>query len=227
MTTRARWRLLGFGFGTLLATACGSNAPAANPTSAVASPPSEPVFEALAVGPLTYATPLQIVSVFPYEASETLVSPATEVTGFVADARLHQGFGAEPMKTLVVTPTPSIIKAATLLTIAWGPRASFSVARAKEMGHAAMHEALARKVEAVAYAPIARDQGVTSLDADVVAAAFIEGAVVELLSEEKAEPRRPVALKRVTYEAGPAFVEAVTKAVARGVVAGHASAASP
>ncbi len=212
-------------FTASLAVACSATPPAASAPGTTTAASSEPVFEARAVGPLTYAAPLQIVSMFSYEPGETLVSPATEVGAFVADARTHQGFGKEALRPLVVTPTPSTIKASQLVVLAWGPRGDFSVERAKEMGHAAMRVAIERAVPEMAYAPIARDQGVTTLDADVVAAAFVEGAVTELLTEEKADPRAGQALRRVTYEAGPQFVEAVGKAVARGVAAGHAASA--
>jgi hypothetical protein len=201
----------------LVAFGCGG-ARAAAPDGSVGP---EPVFEAQAVGPLTNGTALQIVSVFSYEPGEELISPATEIAGFVTDARVKQGFGKEPLVTMFVEPTPSSIKAKRLLVMAWGPRAEFSLGRAKTMGQAAMKEALKAGVADAAYAPIVRDQGVTSIPADEVAAAFIEGALGEYLAEQRAEPTRAFALKRFTYEAGPAFVGAVTKATARGVLAAH------
>jgi uncharacterized protein (DUF2062 family) len=209
-------------------TACGAGSPApsspAATTSAESAAPlvSEPTFEARAVGPLTNVTALQIVSIFPYEPGETLISPATEIGAFLSDARQHQGFGKDALRPMLVTPTPPTVKAGLLLAIAWGLRAEFSIERAKEMGHAAMRETIERGVGEMAYAPIARDQGVTSLAADRVAAAFVEGALAEFLTEQKADPRKAIGLKHVTYEAGPAFVDAVSKAVAEGVAAGHA-----
>jgi hypothetical protein len=214
----------------VLAVACAASPP---PTSAIGvtatskqqadAPASlEPTFEARAASPLTNATQLQIVSVFSYEPGEALISPATEVASFVSDARKSHGFGKEALRSMVVTPTPTTIKASQLLVIAWGPRSEFSLARAKEMGHAAMRAAIEHDVEEMAYAPIARDQGVTTIAADEVAAAFVEGALVEFLAEQKTEPRKAIHLERVTYEAGPAFVDAVSKAVARGVDSGHA-----
>ena len=67
-----------------------------------------------------------------------------------------------------------------------------------------------------------RDQGVTTLGADQVAAAFVEGALVEWSTARRADPQAPLRLKEVTYEAGPAFIEAVKKAVPSGVEAAHA-----
>ena len=208
--------------------ACGGgSAPAASTASSAAagSTALEPVFEAQAIGPLTEATPLQIVSMFSYEQDEKLLTPATEIGAFVSDARTKQGFGRDALKSMVVTPTPTTIKADKLSVIAWGPRSEFSIARIKEMGHEAMREALQLNVESFAYAPIARDQGVTTLAADDVAAAFVEGALTEFFAERRAAPSTAPQLKHVTYEAGAQFVEAVGKAVARGVDAarGHAS----
>ena len=74
----------------------------------------------------------------------------------------------------------------------------------------------------IAFAPIARDQGVTTLDADVVATAFVEGALGEFLLEAKTAAPGSLHLKHVTYEAGPAFIGAVTKATAAGVAEAHA-----
>ncbi len=76
----------------------------------------------------------------------------------------------------------------------------------------------------MAFAPIARDQGVTSFPPGDVAAAFVEGVIVELAEQRRREPNAVRALKHVTYEAGPAFVEVVKEGVARGVVNGHAAA---
>jgi len=209
----------------LLGAGCGAAAATpAKSASAAASPPasSEPVFEAEAVGPLTKVTALQVVSVFSYEPGEQLLTPATEIASFVADARMNQSYGKEALRPLLVTPTPATLKAAQLLVIAWGPRSEFSLTRAKAVGHSVMREALRMGVADLAYAPIARDQGVTSIAADEVAAAFVEGALAEFLEERAADPAKPFALKHVAYEAGPAFVQAVSKATSRGVDAAHA-----
>jgi hypothetical protein len=183
----------------------------------------EPVFEAEGVSPLTKVVPLQIASVFSYEADEKLITPATELLAIVDAARKKDAFGKKPLDALAIDPTPPSIKAEHLLLVAWGPRAEFSLTRAKEMGKAAMLETLKRGVTAMAYAPIVRDQGVTTLPADEVAGAFVEGALGEFLEETKAG--KAVALTHVTYEAGPAFIDAVKKAVPRAVEAAHKHAA--
>jgi hypothetical protein len=216
---------------SVLAVACAEPPPPTTAIGVTAGPrvqgdaPSsdEPTFAARAIGPLTNPTRLQIVSVFSYEPGETLLSPATEIASFVSDARTGHGFGEKPLQSMVVTPTPSTIKADRLLVIAWGRRSEFSLARAKEMGHAAMRAAIEQDVAEMAYAPIARDQGVTTIPADEVAAAFVEGALVEFMLEQKTEPRKAIHLEHVTYEAGAAFVDAVSRAVARGVASGEAS----
>lgn len=206
--------------------ACGG-APGPAETAAGPSPqPDEPTIEAAAIGPLTKATDLQIVSVFGYEPGETLISPATEIAGFVAEARTRRGYGSRALEPLLVEPTPATIAAHRLLVIAWGPRSEFSLDRATAVGHAAMAEAMKLGVSDMAYAPIARDQGVTSINADDVAAAFIAGALTEFLDERRADPQRPVHLKHVTYEAGPPYIDAVKKAAAAGVAAAHQHAAA-
>jgi hypothetical protein len=182
------------------------------------------VFEAQQTSPLTKETALQIVAIFPFDAGEQLIPPATELIAFVAEARTKKAFGKEALKTMLVEPTPSSIKAKRLLAIAWGPRAEFSLERAKAMGKTAMAETLKLGVEDAAFAPIVRDQGVTTIPADEVAAAFVEGAMREVLDEKGADPNKARALKHVTYEAGPAFIGAVSKAVPRGVAAAHGAA---
>jgi hypothetical protein len=54
----------------------------------------------------------------------------------------------------------------------------------------------------------------------------VEGALLEFGSEQRAAPASDLALRDVTYEAGPQFVESVSKAVARGVAAAHTELAS-
>jgi hypothetical protein len=186
------------------------------------APPAEPAFAAAMVSPLTKETPLQVVSVFASEAGETLISPATELAGLIAKPRTEGGFGRDPLRTLLLDPAPASVKARRLLYVALGPRAEFSLDRVKAAGALAMRETLRLGVEHMAFAPIARDQGVTTLPPDDVAAAFVEAALVEYEAERRAAPDKPIPLKDVTYEAGPPFIDAVTRAVARGVEAAHA-----
>jgi hypothetical protein len=85
-----------------------------------------------------------------------------------------------------------------------------------------MRETLRLGVEQMAFAPVVRDQGVTTFPADQVAVAFVEGALVEWGNERRASPQAPAHLKAVTYEAGPTFIAAVKDAIPRGVAAAHA-----
>jgi hypothetical protein len=204
----------------------GAVPPASTPSASVVLPASEPAFAALAVSPLSSETPLQIVSIFAYEQDETLVSPATELAGFIAKPRQDAAFGKEPLRTLLLAPAPAPSKAKSLLYVALGPRAEFSLERVRTVGETAMRETLKMKVEHMAFAPIVRDQGVTTFAADDVAQAFVEGALVEFGSERRAAPASDFGLRDVTYEAGPQFVESVSKAVARGVAVAHAKLAS-
>jgi Cytosol aminopeptidase family, N-terminal domain len=204
----------------------GAAAPSSTPNASVALPAGEPAFAAIAVSPLTQETPLQIVSIFAYEAGETLVSPATELARFVAKPRQDAAFGKEPLRTLLLSPAPAPTKAKSLLYVALGPRAEFSFERVRSVGGTAMRETLKMRVEHMAFAPIVRDQGVTTFAADDVAQAFVEGALVEFGNERRAAPASDFALRDVTYEAGPQFVESVSTAVARGVAAAHTELAS-
>ncbi len=204
----------------------GAAPPSSPPSASVALPANEPTFAAIAVSPLSEEAPLQIVSIFGYDAGETLISPATELAGFVAKPRQDAGFGKEPLRTLLLSPAPTPTKAKSLLYIALGPRAEFSLERVRTVGETAMRETLKLKVEHMAFAPIVRDQGVTTFAADDVAQAFVAGALVEFGSERRAAPASDFALRDVTYEAGPQFVESVSKAVARGVTAAHTELAN-
>ena len=183
--------------------------------------PAEPTFAAAMVSPLTKETPLQIVSVFAYEANETLIGPATELLGFIARPRTESAFGKEPLRTLLLDPAPASVKARRLLYVALGPRGDFSLERVKAVGATAMRETIRLGVDHMAFAPIARDQGVTSLTPDDVAAAFVEAALVEYQVERRGMPDKPILLQDVTYEAGPPFIAAVTQAVVQGVAAAH------
>lgn len=203
----------------LTAAACSSTPQS---RGAVASWVGEPTFAAAMIGPLTKETPLQVVSMFSYEPGETLISPATELAAFIPDQRVSGGFGKEPLRTLLLEPPPPSIKAQRLLYVALGPRADFSVQRVREVGATAMHEALRLGVEQMAFAPVVRDQGVTTIGADQVAAAFIEGALVEWRTARSTDAQTPLRLKAVTFEAGPAFIQDVTKAVPTGIAAAHA-----
>lgn len=183
---------------------------------------TEPTFSAAMIGPLTKETPLQIVSLFSHEPGETLISPATELATLIADQRVGGSFGKEPLRTLMIDPSPGTIKAQRLLYIALGPRSAFSLARVRAVGAVAMREALRLGVPAMAFAPVVRDQGVTTFGADEVAAAFVEGALAEWDTAHREHPVAPLALQEVVYEAGPAFIDSVKAAIPRAMTAAHA-----
>lgn len=220
LSPRSGWLPTLFLFVSLLASCSGAQQSRDPGTAARWA--GEPAFAAAMIGPLTKETPLQIVSLFSYEPGEALISPATELAQLVTAQRKSGDFGKEPLRTLLLEPKPDSIKAQRLLFIALGPRAEFSLARMREVGATAMHEALRLGVEHMAFAPVVRDQGVTAIGADQVAAAFVEGALVEWSTARRTDPQAPLRLKEVTYEAGPAFIEAVKKAVPSGVEAAHA-----
>jgi hypothetical protein len=207
----------------ILLAACTGAEPARPPPSG-ATAPAEPTFVAAMVSPLAKETPLQIVSVFAAEAGETLISPATELAELIAKPRAEGGFGKEPLRTLLLDPAPAPVKARRLLYIAFGSRGEFNLERVKAVGATAMRETIRLGVDHAAFAPIVRDQGVSTLPPDDVAAAFVEAALVEYQTERRAAPDKPIALQTVTYEAGPPFIDAVSRAVARGVQAAHAHA---
>jgi hypothetical protein len=226
LVKRVRLHLLGLLALTL--GACGGAEPARSvpaatgvAPAAAGAAPTEPTFAAAMVSPLTKETPLQIVAVFAYEAGETLISPATELLGLIANPRAEGGFGKDPLRTLLLDPAPAPVKARRLLFVALGARSDFSLERVKAVGATAMRETIRLGVEHMAFAPIARDQGVTTLPPNDVAAAFVEAALVEYQVERRATPDKPVRLQDVTYEAGPPFIDAVTRAVAQGVAAAH------
>lgn len=200
-----------------------TEAPAAAAPASPAPPASEPVYEALATSPLTRSTPLQIVSVFAYEPPEQLISPATELLAMIAPQRTKEGFGKTPLAPLLLAPPPAPAKADRLLFIAIGPRSEMSLDRMRAVGRTAMAETLRLGVDRMSFAPIVRDQGVTTIEADAVAEAFIDAAAREYLRAKQAEPSRSLALREVTYEAGPQFVDKVKVAVEKAVAAAHGS----
>jgi hypothetical protein len=225
LVKRARIHVVGLL--VLVLGACGGGEPVRSVTAGAASAATravlaEPVFAAAMVSPLTRETPLQIVAVFSFEPSEALISPATELLGLIARPRTEGAFGREPLRTLLLDPAPAPVKARRLLYVAAGSRGDFSLERVKEVGTTAMRETIRLGVDHMAFAPIARDQGVTTLPPDAVAAAFVEAALVEYQVERRATPDRSIALQDVTYEAGPPFIDAVTRAVTQGVAAAHA-----
>ncbi len=199
-------------------TACSGSQQQAKTATAVGV--GEPAFTAAMIGPLTKETPLQIVSLFSYEAGEALISPATELATFVTEQRTRGEFGKDPLRLLMLDPPPVSIKAKQLLYVALGQRADFSLDRVREVGATAMRETLRLGVEQMAFAPVVRDQGVTKFAADEVAVAFVEGALGEWHAAQRAGAQTK--LKEVTYEAGPAFIDAVKNAMPRGVAVAHA-----
>jgi hypothetical protein len=205
------------------------NASAADPTA-----PKENVFETKPlgiqvaikmVGPYTEAADLQIICLFKHKDSGDTYQGAAKDTdahlsGLLSALRNRGEFVGELGETFLFTPPKGSIPAKRFMMIGLGDEKDLSLDSLRVVGRAAAREAVRLKARHVAWAPVIRDEGNTTIEVGEGDRAFVE----QLLSAYDTEKRLQAqglapkfSIEDVVVEAGPAFFESAVKKVGEGI----------
>ena len=205
------------------------NAPAADPTA-----PKEKVFETkplgiqLAikmVGPYTEAADLQIICLFKHkESGDTYQGAAKDtdahLSGLLSALRNRGEFVGELGETFLFTPPKGSIPAKRFMIIGLGDEKDLSLDSLRVVGRVAAREAVRLKARHVAWAPVIRDEGNSTIEVGEGDRTFVE----QLLSAYDTEKRLQAqglaptfSIEDVVVEAGPAFFESAVKKVGEGI----------
>src|SRR3989454_374438 len=207
-----------------------ANASAADSAAA----PKEKVFETKPlgiqlsikmVGPYTEAADLQIICLFKHKASGDTYQGAAKDTdahlhGILSALRNRGEFVGELGETILFTPPKGSIPAKRFMVIGLGEEKDLSLDRLRVVGRIAAREAVRLKASHVAWAPVIRDEGNTTIDVGEGDRVFVEQMLAAYDTEKRLQAQGLAPrfnLESLVIEAGSAFFDSAVKQVGQGI----------
>ncbi len=207
-----------------------ANASAADSAAA----PKEKVFETKPlgiqlsikmVGPYMEAADLQIICLFKHKDSGDTYQGAAKDTdahlGGVLSALRNRGeFVGELGETFLFTPPKSSIPAKRFMVIGLGDEKGLSLDSLRVVGRIAAREAVRLKAKRVAWAPVIRDEGNSTIDVGEGDRVFVEQMLAAYDTEKRLQAQGladKFSIEEFVVEAGPAFFDSAVKQVGDGI----------
>jgi len=207
-----------------------ANASAADSAAA----PKEKVFETKPlgiqlsikmVGPYMEAADLQIICLFKHKDSGDTYQGAAKDTdahlGGVLSALRNRGeFVGELGETFLFTPPKSSIPATRFMVIGLGDEKGLSLDSLRVVGRIAAREAVRLKAKRVAWAPVIRDEGNSTIDVGEGDRVFVEQMLAAYDTEKRLQAQGladKFSIEEFVVEAGPAFFDSAVKQVGDGI----------
>jgi hypothetical protein len=185
-------------------------------------------------GPYTADVPLQVVCYFKYtpegvrRMSGAPVELDKELGGVIGALRQRGEFVGDELETILIIPPAGSIKAKALLLVGLGEESALSLNVLERVGKAALREAARLGVNRVAFAPLLRDQGNSSLDTSEVERAVTRGVLLAYDTERRLQKEglaKPFTLDEWSAEAGAAYFDITKVGLQKGIEEAKAAAA--
>ena len=177
-------------------------------------------------GPYTADATLQVVCYLKYsEAGAKKMSGAPveldkHLGGVINSLRSRGEFTGERMETILLTPKDGAIKAKYLLLVGLGSEDQLSLDLMEQVGQTALRHAKELGATKVAFAPLLRDQGNSTLDVGAVETAVVKGMLLAYDTElrlQKEGLSKDYKLDEWWVEAGPAYFDQTVRGVREAV----------
>jgi hypothetical protein len=177
------------------------------------------------IGPYTQPADLQIICLFKHKSSGDTYQGAAKETdahlgGILSALRNRGEFVGELGETFYFTPPSGTIPAKRFMVIGLGDEKDLSLDSLRIVGRVAAREAVRLKARHVAWAPVIRDEGNTTIDVGQGDRAFV-GELLSAYDTEKCLQDQGLAdkfsIEDVVVEAGPAFFDGAVKEVGEGI----------
>jgi hypothetical protein len=220
-------RIPAFSLALILAVATASAADSA-------AAPKEKVFETKPlgiqlsikmVGPYMEAADLQLICLFKHKDSGDTYQGAAKDTdahlgGILSALRNRGEFVGERGETILFTPPKGSIPAKRFMVIGLGEEKDLSLDTLRLVGRIAARAAVRLKAAHVAWAPVIRDEGNSTIDVGQGDRAFVEQMLSAYDTEKRLqaqglEPK--FSIETFVIEAGPAFFDSAVKQVGEGI----------
>jgi len=183
------------------------------------------------VGPYMEPADLQIICAFKHKSGGDTYQGAAkefdkEVKGVLSSLRNRAEFEGELGETICFTPPQNSIPAKRVVVIGLGDEAKLSLDALRIVGRVAAREAVRQKAKHVAFAPVIRDQGNSSIDVGQSDRAFIEQVLSAYDTERRLQSQGladEFSIDSWVIEAGPAYFDGAVKEVGEGIQAASSS----
>ena len=183
------------------------------------------------VGPYMEPADLQIICAFKHKPSgDTYQGAATEfdkeVKGVFSALRNRGEFEGELGETISFMPPKGTIPAKRVLVIGLGDESKLSLDTLRVVGRIAAREAVRERARHVAFAPVIRDQGNSTIDVGQGDRAFVEQMLAAYDTEKRLQAQRladEFSIDTWIIEAGPAYFDGAVKEVGDGIQTANSS----
>jgi hypothetical protein len=177
------------------------------------------------IGPYTEPADLQIICLFKHKPSGDIYQGAAKDTdehlhGLLSALRNRDEFVGELGETILFTPPSGSIPAKRFMVIGLGDEKDLSIDSLRVVGRIAAREAVRLQAKHVAWAPVIRDEGNTTLDVGEVGRAFIEQLLSAYDTEKRLQAQKlapDFSVEDFVIEAGPTYFEGAAKQVEEGI----------
>lgn len=176
-------------------------------------------------GPYMEPADLQIICLLKHkQAGDTYQGAAKETDeklgGILSSLRNRGEFAGETGETFLFTPAEGSIPAKRFMVIGLGEEKDLSLDTLRVVGRIAAREAVRLKAKHVAWAPVIRDEGNTTIDVGEGDRAFVEEMLAAYDTEKRLQaqglaPR--FSIESFVIEAGPTFFDGAVKQVGQGI----------
>jgi hypothetical protein len=177
------------------------------------------------IGPYSEPADLQIICLFKHKSSGDTYQGAAKETdehlhGLLSALRNRGEFVGELGETILFTPANGSIPAKRFMVIGLGEEKDLSLDALHLAGRVAAREAVRLQAKHVAWAPVIRDEGNTTLDVGEGARAFIEQLLSAYETEKRLQEQElapDFTVEDFVIEAGPTYFEGAAKQVDEGI----------
>jgi hypothetical protein len=177
------------------------------------------------VGPYMEPADLQFICLFKHKPSGDTYQGAAKETdeklgGILSSLRNRGEFAGETGETFLFTPPTGSIPAKQFMVIGLGEEKDISLDTLRIVGRIAAREAVRLKARHVAWAPVIRDEGNTTIDVGEGDRAFAEQMLSAYDTEKRLQAQGLApnfSIESFVIEAGPTFFDGAVKEVGQGI----------
>jgi hypothetical protein len=182
-------------------------------------------FSVKMIGPYTEATDLQIICLLKHKDSGDTYQGAAKDTdallgGLLSSLQNRGEFVGELGETLLFIPPKNSIPASRFMIIGLGDEKDLSLDSLRVVGRIAAREAVRLQAKHIAWAPVIRDEGVSTMEVGDTDRAFVEQLLCAYDTEKRLQAQGlapQFSIESLVIEAGPAFFDAAVKGVGEGI----------
>jgi hypothetical protein len=215
--------LMLFGLGAVAT--CLAAEPGSTPTEKTFDAPHDLKVSIKVIGPYGEPADLQIICLFKHKAGGDTYQGAAKDTdehlhGILSALRNRGEFVGELGETFLFTPPSGSIPAKRFMVIGLGEEKDLSLDSLRLVGRIAAREGVRLNAKHVAWAPVIRDEGDTTIEVGEGDRAFVEQMLTAYDTEKRlqAQALAPAfSIEDLVIEAGPTFFDSAVKQVSEGI----------